>query len=707
MRLFRVWMIPLVAAVAIALVGWWTNGVVERQLKANLAEQLRTLLRANVASVTDWMDDEARITKALSEEPAVRAGACALADLYASGADLDALREAPQTALLHERIDPIAAMFGFGGWAVVSLDRHVIGTDSGRLVGITVPPEAERLVESALAGEPLVSPPWRAHNPIADEDGVVRPGVPVMYASAAVHDDAGEPCAVLGMRIDPREDFTPMLGLARSGETGETYAFGPDGQLYSFSRFEDQLRDIGLLSSTARGSILEIQIRDPGGDLTRDHVLDRPVGELPLTRAAASAVRGETGVDVDGYRDYRGVPVVGAWTWLPEYGFGMVTEIDVAEAFRPIHLLQRVFHLLFGLLALAGVGMFLYTVAVARLQKRVTEAMRLGQYTLEQKLGEGGMGTVYRASHALLRRPTAIKLIRGDADERAIGRFEREVQLTSQLTHPNTVAIYDYGRTPSGIFYYAMEYLAGINLHDLTTRYGPVPPGRVVNVLRQTAASLREAHSVGLIHRDIKPANIVLTERGGVYDTVKVLDFGLVKDVARPEDLHLTREGMVTGTPYFMSPESITDPDGVDARSDLYALGSVAWFLLTGKYVFDGASSMEICLKHGSEQPAPPSSVQPGIPPDLDRLVLDLLAKDPENRPPDAQALLDRLAGISVAAAWTQEDATAWWQIHGEEVERIHPKGDSTHSRLGSGAKPTLVVDLRKKSRLGRTPGSS
>jgi serine/threonine-protein kinase len=311
---------------------------------------------------------------------------------------------------------------------------------------------------------------------------------------------------------------------------------------------------------------------------------------------------------------------------------------------------------------------------IYNLRAEVRDVKRLGQYQLEEKLGEGGMGIVYRASHAMLRRPTAIKLLPADrVGERTIARFEREVQQTARLTHPNTVTVFDFGRTPDGVFYYAMELLDGATLEALVHDDGALPPARVVHVLRQVCGSLAEAHGIGLIHRDIKPANIMLCERGGRPDRVKVLDFGLVKELKKSDAASLTQADVVTGTPQYMSPEALTHPDEVDGRSDLYALGAVAFFLITGEDVFQGGTMVEICGHHLHTEPRRPSEVTSDpVPADLEGLVMRCLAKDPDERPQTARELNEALAGCECADEWTDEDAERWWaeRRDGESPER-------------------------------------
>ena len=300
------------------------------------------------------------------------------------------------------------------------------------------------------------------------------------------------------------------------------------------------------------------------------------------------------------------------------------------------------------------------------LRAEVGQVRRLGQYTLEGKLGEGGMGVVYRASHAMLRQPTAIKMLRPEAaGEDTLRRFEREVQLTASLSHPSTIAIFDYGRTPQGVFYYAMEYLDGLNLEQLVRADGPQPPGRVVHILRQVCGALAEAHKVGLIHRDIKPANIILSERGGLPDVAKVVDFGLVKSFAAtgsPLEIDVTSTHVLVGTPLYMSPEAISGDATLDGRSDLYALGAVGYFLLTGTPVFTAKSLVEVFAHHLHTPPDSPS-VRTGdqFPKDLERIILRCLAKRPDERYDDARALQRMLDECAKDLPWADDLALQWW----------------------------------------------
>ena len=319
------------------------------------------------------------------------------------------------------------------------------------------------------------------------------------------------------------------------------------------------------------------------------------------------------------------------------------------------------------ILLMLAVGSTFGARTLYRLRRQVAEARLFGQYRLRRRLGSGGMGEVYLAEHQLLKRPCAVKLIRPDAatDERALARFESEVRLTATLSHPNTVEIYDYGRAEDGTYYYAMEYLPGLTLAEMVERYGPQPPARVVYLLRQVCGALREAHAAGLIHRDIKPSNIIAARRGGMDDVAKLLDFGLVRPSATARSAHLSAEGQILGTPLFMAPEQATGTRTVDERSDIYSMGAVAYYLLTGRPPFEGEDSIVVLIAHARDPVTPPSRIRAGIPRDLERVVLLCLAKDPAERYPDAASLERALAACACSENWDQDLAARWWRDYG------------------------------------------
>lgn len=269
----------------------------------------------------------------------------------------------------------------------------------------------------------------------------------------------------------------------------------------------------------------------------------------------------------------------------------------------------------------------------------------------------------------------ALKILKpAITSELTIARFEREVQITSHLTHPNTVAVYDYGHTAEGLFYYAMEYLDGINLHDLVLRFGPMPAGRVIHVMRQMCGSLAEAHGLGLVHRDISPRNVLLNQRGGLCDVVKVLDFGLVKAIDSDMQRSLTLKEVVFGTPKYMSPEALYRSDAVDARSDLYSLGALGYFLLTGRPPFEAETLPALIERQNAGPPSRPSQII-GMPvaPELETLVLGCLSKEQSGRPASASALEEALAQCAPANPWTREQAVEWWQKHLPKTKPLFP----------------------------------
>jgi serine/threonine-protein kinase len=307
---------------------------------------------------------------------------------------------------------------------------------------------------------------------------------------------------------------------------------------------------------------------------------------------------------------------------------------------------------------------------VDRLRQEAARARRFGQYNLKQLIGRGGMGEVYLAEHTLLKRPCALKRIRPghDTDPTTLARFEREVRATAELSHPHTVEIYDYGRSGDGTFYYVMELLWGMTFEELVHKHGPLPAARAVYLLRQVCDALEEAHAAGLMHRDIKPGNIYAARRGGEYDFVKLLDFGLVKRAARVDQPTLSRAETVVGSPLYMAPEQSLNEHTSDVRADIYSLGAVGYFLLVGHPPFVGDNPLEVMISHARDAVQPPSQFAPDLPADVEAVLLKCLAKDPAGRFASSAALGRALADCSVAGQWTRDDAAIWWQAHQDSL---------------------------------------
>lgn len=629
-------------SIPIALVGYFGREQIEQAAEQQTAQYLKATLDAATSSVELWMETCSRSHQTATGDPRVSA---ALACLDPRNDSMGCIQS------LHAALDPYAATT-MARVDIVALSHNRVWT----VVGDPMTEDERRAFGTAL----------RAMNP--------KRGAPVYltpFALSATRALSGFASIVGTEFVLFTEVSAPSLSRSmlagRAGSSGETYGVDGQGHMLTESRFAAQLRLAGLLSPTQASTVLSVEIRDPGVNLVLGERTGTLRSEQPLTRMAEALVRGESGVNVSGYRDYRGVPVVGAWRWLPTYRIGIATESDRDEALAPVLVLNQRFFLLLGLLAAVAVGLALTALATVRIRKRATRALaridEMGQYRIERKLGEGGMGTVYLARHMLLRRPTAIKVLRQDRDDdTALARFEREVRATSELSHPNTVAIYDYGRAVDGTFFYAMEYLDGLDLDHLVRQHGPLSEARVVHFMVQVCGSLDEAHRHGLVHRDIKPSNVFICKREGAEDLLKVLDFGIVK-----ADLEggprITRSSTVIGTPEYMAPEMFDRAHGVGPQSDIYSLGAVAYFMLTGRSVFEASTMAELCTAHLVDEPKPPSQrAGREIDRALEEIVLACLAKRPQDRPAGATRLRELLLHLPCARDWTDDDARRFWQ---------------------------------------------
>ena len=647
---FSFWL-SVFLGIAVLVLAVWTRNRIHVSLKNGLRQDLNTVLQADVRAVKYWVARQKLEVKSWSRHPDLSPLAKQLEEISKSlpaSSRGEALLQAPASRRLLELLRPVhderpdivgVIVFDVNGICLI----HTIKT----MVGVQMAESADPYLARIRKGETVLIKPAL----FATFDPAVFG--PVMGVAAPIRDERNSIIGGLAFAFPSDDEYTQILSIAQIGETGETYAFDRDYTLLSNPRHPELLVAKGWLEEAAEPA-LTVPIRVPSGN-------ELPTDSQPPTWIAEMAVKQGQGINLDGYRNYLGDRVVGVSQWLDDLDFGVCTEIAYDEAFAPVKYVDRFSSILLGLTLLFAVATSFYTFLHVRLLQAMGAARRLGSYTLGEMIGQGGMGKVYLAQHALLRRPTAIKVLDGQsADRETVARFEREVQLTSQLTHPNTIQIYDFGRTDDDVFYFAMEYVLGPTLSRLVELAGPLPPARAVHILLQACESLKEAHDLGLIHRDVKPANMMLCKRGGLFDVVKVLDFGLVKSFLF-QDAEVTQAGTVSGTPAYVAPERL-GKQKIDHRSDIFSLGAVAYFLLTGQDAFHGATPHLTLDQVLHAEPTPPSGlVDTEIPDELEQLVMRCLAKSVEERPSDLGVVILELFALSEKANWRQHDARVWW----------------------------------------------
>jgi serine/threonine-protein kinase len=658
----------LTGALLIGL-GYWAYHGVRDAIAETRVTSLEALLGTVVTGLDVWVGEHRTEAVRLAKDPAVVERASRLA---AEARDRPPTpgRCTAEAEDLGRILQASLVTQGVVAFRIVDRDGFVLASKDPDRCGqrLRAPPFRQRL-DLAIEGTPQFVRPYPDTE--LSVKGASDERRPVAWFLAPIRANAGKALAALAMGVEADRTLADIFSAARPGNTAEAYAFSDDGLMLTPSRFADELVAAGVLpeNATTRAALL-VPVRDPGGVLSTEYEPKLEAAARPLTQAAALAVaaRRKTvdadrhGVVVAPYRSYRGTEVIGVWRWLPAYDLGVIAEITTAEAFAPLRYFWITFSVIGGFIVLS-LGAALYSaLSLSRLERQFGRLQRLGAYTLERQLSEGGMATIYLARHALLKRPTAIKILKKHvATDEFIHRFEREVQIASQLLHPNTVRIYDFGRTREGQPYYVMEYLDGVTLAELVAHSGPVPPGRVIHILRQVGAALREAHQHGMVHRDVKPENVMLCVRGE-DDVVKLLDFGLVKSLETAPTRDITKQLKILGTPRYMAPERILNPADVDARSDIYALGAVGYFLATGRQIFEGDNNLEI-TNQVLHAPAPRASAAgvPGIPEGLDELIAACLEKDRARRPQSIDAVIEALDRLAGRLAWTNADAERWW----------------------------------------------
>lgn len=632
-------------------------------LDQSVMHHLQAVMDSNSAAILYWINSLEREALSWTRQDTIGLLTEQLAEAaFRSPDSRQALLEHPAQEQLASFFAPVLEEEKYLNFIIVDRGGRVLACNDVQRVGLHVSSKA--LLQIGLIFEkglhfskPSFISPWTNSSESSQERPLLMIGA-VINKSVRLHQ------AALVFLLDPHEDFSHILSLASFGKTGNMYAFDREGRMLSTSRFEAEYVRLGLIQPQ-QSSVLNLVLRDPGRRLRAGVSLDSSLPEQPFTRSVSAAVAQREGIDITGYRDCRGVVVYGAWRWLERYDFGVAVEVGSRESrrvLRPMHIATLI---LFIALIVLSVSLFVFLLVTAHMRTQIHRFRRLGQYEILEKMGEGGVGVVYRATHAMLRRETAVKLLKPDKSEPdELVRFEREVRLSARLTHPNTIEIYDYGRTRDGLFYYAMEYLRGMNLAQLIEMEGELPPARAIFLLRQICGSLHEAHFTGLVHRDIKPMNIYICQRGLMADFVKVLDFGLVKEIVRDDDVQDTKANVLIGTPEYISPERIKDPSLRNPRSDLYSLGALAFNMLTAQQTYQGSSHEIIQHVLASPIPRPSERSKQRIPTALDDLVVALLAKEASARPESAQSVVDLLDAIETEDRWGHREAWDWAKKH-------------------------------------------
>ena len=637
----------LLLLAAVLGVGLWAYRGVGESLREIRATGLKTLLNTQTEALDQWIVERRREVEQIAADPdlgesivrLVRRGK-RVEQRTVNGAE----KEAEEGERIIATILQAAGNIDIAALHVLDTHARVLASTDVGIIGQQVAPELQAHLSPVLAGKSVFLRPYRD----GDSSGPVRAGRG--WVIAPVRSQSGKVVAMLALGSPAKKRFAGLFRVARPGHTGKSLAFDAEGWLLSESRHAEALAQRTLAP--------RLVLPD----------MDTPTRLAAQAIAArASGRERDEGLLLTPYPNYLGHEVIGAWKWLPDHGLGVAVEMEASEAYAPLTYLQIGFAAVIVLMTAVWFSGFLPPQVLASLLPGGGGRSRqLGPYRLDRQIGEGAISNVYLAHHRHLKRPAALKVLKMQSTtDEWTARFQREVQLASQLSHPNTITIYDYGTGSDGEFWYAMEYLEGLSLTELVERYGPVPPARTAHILRQACASLWEAHSCGLVHRDIKPQNIMLCDIRGERDVVKVLDFGLVKQMSGEQTRDLTAMMRILGTPLYMSPERIRNPSDADGRADIYALGAVGFYLLTGKRLFETETEHDLTYQVLHTVPRLASDCSAfAVPAELDALIGRCLEKDPAARPQSIAEVAGALDALLVHMPWTRAQIEAWWHKH-------------------------------------------
>jgi predicted Ser/Thr protein kinase len=646
---------------------YWFDGLIQNALSHSVNAYLNETVDHQVADFERW--ESAKISDALvwTQHPDIVKPIQSLIELTSQlPPDSDELHKALVESGTGDAIGAkLISLSGCSGIQFALWDRRMLNVcnwnqrEQPELLGQFVTPSGAPALTTVLKGTPQILLP-RSGRTVAEGYQLQASG-PILSILLPIVDPKSESviAALMLRNYGLDVEFDKMVKSWNASEdSAEVYLLDRRGALLTDSRYESLLKRFGESTSSNETATPRYMVVDPGVDLSQAKP-SVSAGPGNPTLLAQQVINQTNGSHINGYSNYVGKRVVGAWRWLPSHQIGIAFEQEYEFAFRAGQLVHVSLISLTALFTLAFALVTTLLTLSSTSQKRLKNISEVGAYQVQELIGQGGMGRVYLAEHALLCRQSAIKVLtEGLEDPSVIGRFEREVQLASQLTHPNTIAIYDFGRNSDGLFYYAMEYINGAHLGQLVEFDGPIEPGRAIFILRQLCCALMEAHQAGVVHRDIKPQNIMVCNRGGEPDFVKLFDYGLVKSFAPGVSHDSSQTKVVVGTPRFMAPERLSSPWLADPRVDVYSVGALAYFLLTGQ--LPPLVTLETGMDHeqiGIETlDLPPDVVEFG------ELLSICMAVEPSNRPSNMASLLRELEELSIKFPWTRNDSLAWWK---------------------------------------------
>ncbi len=655
----------LAALLPTALIGWWTYRQVETMIEQTVRTELKGIVDSVALSADRFLAQRVGVVQSWSRQTRLRQAVEELNAIAKSDPPLEQLRESPLIDEIHQQLRELSG----------SKDvKFIIWNDSYRTiaswstdvidVGRPIHPKGAANLARVLSGESVVAGPERLVEAV--EGYLPESDRPMISVIVPIRDAAGDTIASMMVRsIGMFDEFNQIFAESSVGGQLDAYAINRDGLMITESVHAVSMATLGQFDLPAEQIAAKLRVSDPGVVIDEDNAGTIVRQVRPVTVAVAGAIGGERDVRTVPYPNYCGEPVVGAWRWLDGMDIGVIVEESADRAFGPARVVRFSFLTLGSLLTLTA---FLAATKIARTSTADHAAIHpLSRYEIQEQLGSGGLGVVYKARHNQLGRDTAMKVLRGDRhnhEDRL--RFDREARLAASLSNPHSVQIYDYGHSDEGEAYCVMQFLRGLTLQEVVSRSGHQPIGRMLFVLRQICDALGEAHSLGLLHRDIKPQNIMLSLDPSVGDWGVVFDFGLAKPLQPDAGVYQTSETVWAGTPMYMAPERFRQPGVMDPRSDIYSVGCVAYYLLCGRPPFIESDPESLFALILSEQPIG-IAIHRGqqVPAAISDMVFKCMAKRADDRYATIAELCRVIDHLRVDHPWSIDEARVWWGHHG------------------------------------------